>query len=78
VTVNVETLLDSIRDDATSLNEEQIFTLLRMVHIALRQVRLSYELGIETGNEMIDLLINGIGAELESCELEIAEQRHEK
>lgn len=73
--MNVEAILDSIPDDATGLSEEQFLGFTRMVHIALRSIRLSYEVGVETGNEAIDALITALGVVLEEYELEIAERR---
>ena len=78
MTVNVEAILSSIPDDATGLNEEQMLGFVKMIHIALRSVRLSYEVGIETGNEAIDALIKGLGCLLEEYELEIAEHEHQQ
>jgi hypothetical protein len=76
VTVNVEAILESIPNDATGLDGEQLLEFARLLHIALRSIRLSYEVGIETGNESIDALIKGFNCLIEEYELEIAE-RHE-
>lgn len=68
--MDVDVLLNEVPDGDDELTKEQFFGFLKLIHIALRQVRLSYEVNINTGNDAIDALLKGIDCKLEDYELE--------
>lgn len=70
MSIDIDTLFGDVRDDTEQLTKEQFIGFIRLIHIALRQVRLSYEVSTKTGNDAIDVLIKGIGCELDDYDLE--------
>lgn len=72
---SIDDIFKSIKDDANSLTEEQFVAFLKLFHIMLRQLQLSFEMGLETGQEALANMVDGLGQVVEDWELEVASSR---